>query len=182
MNSLLQSKLSPSKDDLSGKTFRTATLTALAILAVFLTGCKTPVTGTTSNADPFPWPTPTRENHPWTRWWWMGNAVDKTNLTHQLEMFKEAGIGGVEICPIYGAYGFEDRFLQYLSPAWMDMLAHTTSEAKRLGLGVDLTTGTGWPFGGERVTPELASGSANMQRFDVAGGASLTDAFPKGRL
>ncbi|HXR08685.1 MAG TPA: hypothetical protein VN765_15215, partial [Candidatus Acidoferrum sp.] len=47
-------------------------------------------------ADPFTWAAPTPTAHPWTRWWWMGSAVDKTNLTHQLEMFKAAGIGGVE--------------------------------------------------------------------------------------
>lgn len=128
------------------------------------------------------WPAPTSANHPWTRWWWMGSAVDKTNLTHQLELFQAAGIGGVEICPIYGAHGYENQFLQYLSPAWMDMLAHTTSEASRLGLGVDLTTGTGWPFGGERVTPAMASSGANKRQFTVAGGATLTESFPKGHL
>jgi hypothetical protein len=159
---------------------------SLIVVAVILELCsaslKISAADATQNSDPLSWAAPSRENRPWTRWWWMGNAVDKTNLTHQLEMFKEAGIGGVEICPIYGAHGFEDRFIPYLSPEWMEMLAHTTREASRLGLGVDLTTGTGWPFGGERVTPELASGSANMKRFEVAGGTSLTAAFPKGRL
>ena len=154
-----------------------ANFTKRIALAIFLTGSIVPKT---SAADD--WAAPTRDNHPWTRWWWMGNTVDKTNLTHQLEMFRDAGIGGVEICPIYGARGYENRFIQYVSPEWMDMLAHTTSEASRLGLGVDLTTGTGWPFGGERVTPELASGSATMKRFDKAGGVSLTGVFPKGRL
>ena len=63
----------------------------------------------------------------------------------------------MEICPIYGAVGAEDRSLDFLSPEWMAMLAHTTTEAKRLGLGVDMTTGTGWPFGGPQVTPDIAS-------------------------
>ena len=112
----------------------------------------------------------------------MGSAVDKTNLTHQLEMFQEAGIGGVEICPIYGAHGYEDRFIQYLSPQWMEMLAHTTSEAKRLGLGVDLTTGTGWPFGGPRVPADETSGRVVFQHYDVAGGAAFTGALPQGNL
>ncbi|MGA2544420.1 MAG: glycosyl hydrolase [Verrucomicrobiota bacterium] len=132
--------------------------------------------------DPLSWAAPTQTTHPWTRWWWMGSAVDKTNLTRQLEMFKQAGIGGVEICPIYGAHGYEDRFLPYLSPQWMDMFAHTTSEAKRLGLGVDLTTGTGWPFGGPRVPPDETSGRILFQRYDVAGGATFTGALPQGNL
>ncbi|WP_405511169.1 glycosyl hydrolase [Spirosoma sp. KNUC1025] len=37
------------------------------------------------------------------------------------------------------------------------MFAHTVREASRLGLGVDLTTGTGWPFGGSNVTASIAA-------------------------
>ena len=63
----------------------------------------------------------------------------------------------MEICPIYGAKGTEERYLEFLSPKWMEMLAHTVAEAYRLGMGVDLTTGTGWPFGGPWVTADEAS-------------------------
>ena len=108
------------------------------------------------SSSPLQWPLPTRENRPWTRWWWLGSAVDKTNLTRLLTEYRDAGIGGVEICPIYGAKGHEDRFIDFLSPKWMEMFAHTAAECKRLGLGLDLTTGTGWPFGGPNVTPEIA--------------------------
>jgi hypothetical protein len=167
---------------LAGRTSRAASLVALTLLAAFSPCLRSPAADAPDNPDPFKWAAPTRENHPWTRWWWMGSAVDKTNLTHQLEMFKDAGIGGVEICPIYGARGYESRFLNYLSPEWMAMFAHTTSEAARLGLGVDLTTGTGWPNGGPWVTTEMASGGVVMQEYSVAGGASLTSALPRGRL
>lgn len=99
------------------------------------------------------WPAPTRENKPWTRWWWPGSAVDQANLTRELESLAAAGFGGVEITPIYGAKGYEERFIPFLSPKYVGMLAHTGAEAKRLGLGVDMATGTGWPFGGAQVTP-----------------------------
>jgi hypothetical protein len=112
----------------------------------------------------------------------MGSAVDKTNLTHQLEMFKQAGLGGVEICPIYGVQGYEDRFIDFLSPQWMEMFAHTMSEAKRLGLEVDLTTGTGWPFGGPRVPEVETSGRINLERYDVAGGTAFAGKLPDGQL
>src|ERR1044071_4187841 len=91
-------------------------------------------------ADPLAWPSATSQTHPWTRWWWLGSAVDKPNLTRMLEQFKDAGIGGVEICPIYGAKGYENQFIDFLSPKWMEMLAHTAAECKRLGLGRDLPT------------------------------------------
>lgn len=93
------------------------------------------------------------ETKPWTRWWWPGNAVDEAGLTRQLEAFAAAGLGGVEITPIYGARGAEARYVPYLSPRWMELLAHTGREARRLGLGVDMATGTGWPFGGSWVVP-----------------------------
>jgi hypothetical protein len=102
------------------------------------------------------WPEITREHKPWTRWWWPGSAVDAASLTRQLEQLAAAGVGGVEITPIYGAKGYEARYLDFLSPPWMAMLEHTGREARRLGLGVDMATGTGWPFGGPWITEEHA--------------------------
>jgi len=132
--------------------------------------------------DSLAWPAPTNEMRPWTRWWWLGDAVDPQGLTRELTLFQQTGLGGVEICPIYGAHGYESKFLDYLSPQWLDMLAHTTTEARRLGLGVDLTTGTGWPPGGPFVSAEDASTGLILKRFEVAAGARLADPLPAGRL
>jgi hypothetical protein len=104
-------------------------------------------------------PTPSTAK-PWTRWWWPGSAVDRASVKHQLEQFAAAGLGGVEITPIYGARGAESRYIEFLSPRWMEMLTFTAQEARRLGLGVDMVTGTGWPFGGPWVEP--AEGSAQL--------------------
>ncbi len=106
---------------------------------------------------------------PWTRWWWPGSAVDEAGLTRQLEAFAAAGLGGVEITPIYGVRGAEDRNVAYLSPRWMELLAHTGREAQRLGLGVDMATGTGWPFGGPWVAPEDGSQKLGLQDGRLVG-------------
>ncbi len=111
----------------------------------------------------------TRENKPWTRWWWPGSGVDKASITWQLEQFAAAGLGGVEITPIYGAKGYEDRYIDFLSPKWVEMLEHTGAEAKRLGLGVDMATGTGWPFGGPWVKPEDANTKAVLKDGKIVG-------------
>ena len=111
----------------------------------------------TSPPDPLAWPEITRENKPWTRWWWPGSGVDKASLTRQLEQFAAAGLGGVEITPIYGAKGYKDRYVDFLTPKWVELLEHTGREAQRLGLGVDMATGTGWPFGGPWVSPADAA-------------------------
>jgi len=38
------------------------------------------------------WPEATRECRPWTRWWWLGSAVDQTNLTRLLTQYQDAGL------------------------------------------------------------------------------------------
>jgi hypothetical protein len=113
---------------------------------------------------PSVWPEVTVSAKPWTRWWWPGSAVDKANLTAQLEAIAAAGIGGVEITPIYGPRGAEARYVEFLSPQWMEMLEHTTREAARLKLRVDMATGTGWPFGGPSVS--AADGSSSLALAD----------------
>jgi len=118
------------------------------------------------------WPEITRECRPWSYWWWMGSAVDSGNLTRELQRYRDAGWGGVHIIPIYGAKGYEERYIEYLSPEWMAMLRHAVSEGARLGMGVDMTTGTGWCFGGPNITPELACTQVVPQR--QAGGWSVS--------
>jgi len=94
------------------------------------------------------WPAITQTSKPWARWWWEGSAVNKKDLTWNLEQYKKAGLGGLEVTPIYGIHGYEKQFVNFLSPQWMQMFDFTLAEAKRLGIGIDLANGTGWPFGG----------------------------------
>ncbi|MBD2757298.1 glycosyl hydrolase [Spirosoma validum] len=96
-------------------------------------------------------------SRPWTYWWWMGSAVNEADITRQLEQFAGAGLGGVHIIPIYGVRGYEKQFIPFLSDRWLAVFAHTVREANRVGLGVDLSAGTGWPFGGPNVTPDMAA-------------------------
>lgn len=133
-------------------------------------------------SDPLAWPAIRNTQRPWTRWWWFGSAVDKPGITRELEGFARAGIGGVEICPIYGAIGAEDRFIPFLSPQWMEMLAHTTTEAARLGLGVDLTTGTGWPFGGTQVDESTSSKGLTLVHHRAGAGKTVRAKLPAGRI
>ncbi len=123
------------------------------------------------------WPELTSTMKPWTRWWWMGNAVDKENITRRLEEFAKAGIGGVEITPIFGTKGYEDSFLQHLSPEWMEMLLHTCDEAERLGMGVDMILGTGWPYGGPQVEPDFAAGKLFIQTYELKAGERFIQKF-----
>ena len=104
-------------------------------LAVMLAASTVALAATTMPAaDPLAWPAPTLTARPWTRWWWLGSAVDEKTLTQLLAQYRDAGIGGVEICPIYGAKGAEDKYVDFLSPRWMELLAHVTERVLFPGL------------------------------------------------
>lgn len=119
------------------------------------------------------WPEVTNEAKPWTRWWWMGNAVDRENLSRELNEMSEAGIGGVEITPIYGVEGEEERSIEYLSPEFSEILKYTINEAYRRGMEVDLPPGSGWRCGGPFVPKEKGLWSLNIRKKEVQEGKTV---------
>jgi alpha-L-rhamnosidase len=100
---------------------------------------------------------------PWAYWWWLGSAANKADVSSNLQDFAKAGFGGLHIIPIYGVKGEEARFLPHLSSQWFEILDFTVQEANRLGLGIDMTLGTGWPLGGAHVADADAA-----QSFKIA--------------
>ena len=137
------------------------------VIAILFSGCKKTVEVT--------WPEITQETKPWTRWWWHGSAVTEKDISAALEAYQKAGLGGVEITPIYGVRGAENQFIEFLSPKWMEKLVYTLNEAKRLGLGVDLANASGWPFGGPWIDEEAACKYMTSLVFRVQGGNRLTE-------
>lgn len=121
------------------------------------------------------WSTGDRQAKPWTRWWWHGSAVTRAGITAELEAYQRAGIGGLEITPIYGVYGEDSTFIDFLSPQWVEMLLFTLQEAERLGLGIDMATGTGWPFGGPWIGDADACKNMYHQVYTVMGGQRLAE-------
>ncbi len=95
------------------------------------------------------------------RWWWFGPSVTKPELEREMRFMKEGGIGGFEVQPTYAlelddaAKGINN--LPFMSPEFLSMLTFTGEKAKELGLRMDLTLGSGWPFGGPHMPVELAS-------------------------
>lgn len=116
------------------------------------------------------WPETTQTSKPWTRWWWMGNAVDQENISRELKEMTDAGIGGVEITSIYGVKGEENRFIEYLSPDFSNIINYTIGEANKLGMGVDLPPGSGWRCGGPFVPEEKGLWSLRIQKKELKKG------------
>ena len=87
-----------------------------------------------------------------------------------MEKYRNAGLGGMEIAVIYGVKGQEDKFINYLSPKWMEMFTHTLKEADRLNLGIELANASGWPFGGPWVEPTDACKNINYKTWSLKTG------------
>ncbi|MEP7268514.1 MAG: glycosyl hydrolase [Saprospiraceae bacterium] len=121
------------------------------------------------------WPTIAQSAKPWSRWWWQGSAVDSNDLSILLKKYAEAGLGGLEITPIYGVKGSESKFIEYLSPQWMAALTFTLEEAKKNGLGIDMATGTGWPFGGPWINESDAAKYFTYKTYHLKEGETIKD-------
>ena len=107
------------------------------------------------------------------RWWWFGPAVDKGELEKEMLRMKEGGIGGFEVQPVYPLalddpqHGFDNH--PYLSDEFLDALRFASEKAKELGLRMDLTLGSGWPYGGPTVPITEAASSMRIARTKTDG-------------
>jgi alpha-L-rhamnosidase len=126
-------------------------------------------------ADELQWPKVTNETKPWSRWWWLGNITTEDGLRAAMEQYAAAGLGGLEITPIYGVRGYEDRFISFLSPKWVDRLEFVLREGKRLDLGIDINHGTGWPMGGPWVTSDDTCKYVTHKTYKVEAGKTVTE-------
>lgn len=100
------------------------------------------------------WPAATQDSKPWVYNWWMGSAVDEKGLEAQCAALEEGGFGGFHVIPIYEARGWEAKTRRFLSDEWMRVFADAVRIGKAHGLGVDLTMGCGWCFGGPQLRAE----------------------------
>jgi len=118
------------------------------------------------------------------RWWWFGPSVTKPELEKELNAMRGAGIGGVEIQPVYPLMldgqvkGF--RNFQYLSPEFLDDVSFANKTARSLGLRVDITLGSGWPYGGPHTTLALAAGRLKVVSVPTNGPTVTPPALAKG--
>ncbi len=104
---------------------------------------------------------PPADAKPMMRWWWFGTAVEKPEILRELKQMQADGIGGVELAFVYPQVVDEpSKGLinhPFLSPEMLDAVHYAQSEARKLGLRVDVTLGSGWPYGGPSTTLEEAA-------------------------
>lgn len=124
---------------------------------------------------PVGWPVVTTQTRPGTRWWWLGSAVDTTNITALMSEYAAKGLGTLEITPVYGVQDKEEYELEYLSDEWMNVLKHVLKEGKRLNLQIDMNNGTGWPFGGRSVGIDNGASKMILREYEIGDDSSMSD-------
>jgi len=120
------------------------------------------------------------------RWWWFGPSVAKPELERELRAMKQGGIGGVEVQTVYplelddpatGLHNFP-----YLSDEFIDDLHFAGDKARELGLRLDLTLCSGWPYGGPHIPIEQAAGRLRIDHGSapptLGPGETLIASFP----
>ena len=116
------------------------------------------------------------------RWWWFGPAVTSQEIEREMELMKEGGIGGFEVQPVYplelddGGTGV--RNFPFLSDEFLDALRFASDRARSLGMRMDLTLGSGWPFGGPSVEVRDAAGDAMVVHVRKNARGSATSRRP----
>lgn len=119
--------------------------------------------------------TPPADARPLVRWWWFGPAVVPAQLEREIAAMKAGGFGGFEIQPVYpmelddAARGI--RNLPYLSKEFLDAVSFANRSGRAQGLRVDITLGSGWPFGGPHIGVQHAAARLRMASIEVPAGS-----------
>lgn len=108
------------------------------------------------------------------RWWWFGPSVTRPELEREMRLMKQGGIGGFEVQATYPLLPDDPSMgiknLPYLSDEFIDALRFTSEKAKELGLRMDLTLGSGWPYGGPSVSIADAASTLRSERVKIQPG------------
>ena len=122
------------------------------------------------------------------RWWWFGPAVEKPEILRELQQMKADGIGGAELAFVYpeelDSTGSADpahtlKNLPFLSPEMLAAVTYAQAEGRKLGLRIDVTLCSGWPYGGPAITLEQAATRLRTMEIAIPAG---TTGIPKFKL
>ncbi len=107
------------------------------------------------------------------RWWWFGPSITKQELEREIRAMKDGGIGGFEVQPVYPV-NLDDvetgiHTPAFLSDEFLDLLRYASESARKQGMRIDVTLGSGWPYGGPHVPIAQAAGRLRVQRVKYDG-------------
>ncbi|BCM89816.1 hypothetical protein IAD21_01664 [Abditibacteriota bacterium] len=114
---------------------------------------------------------------PWVYWMWLSSNVTNESVTADLEAMKRVGIGGAIILDVEN--GTPIGPMKFFDSQWQSVFQHTVSEAKRLGLEINVNNGVGYfGSGGLWVPPEKAMQWVFTSETPVTGGVTWKGTLP----
>jgi hypothetical protein len=124
---------------------------------------------------------PASKYRPLVRWWWPGNNVSELELRREVDVLEKAGFGGAEIQAFFKGFNVHElseaqiaQINSYASPSFFRHVRVAVEEARKHGMFIDYTFGSGWPFGGSEITPELAAVELRSSHLSVEGPAKFS--------
>lgn len=116
--------------------------------------------------------TPPDEAKPWVYAFWLEGNVTREGITADLESMRRAGLGG--LVWMDGSMGNPQGPHRFMSESWFAMFRHMVSEAKRLGLEININNAPGWAgSGGPWTEPEQAAQKIVISETVVQGPSSF---------
>ncbi len=114
---------------------------------------------------------------PFVRWWWNGNRLTEKEILRELDLLKDAGIGGVEINSIKFPANTDTLGLEafdWLSEDWLNMLQTAVKGVHERGMMCDIIVGSGWPFGGQFLSKDEQTQILTFETSELEGPKTYT--------
>jgi alpha-L-rhamnosidase len=115
-------------------------------------------------------------------WWWFGGDYTVQDIRENLDAMKAAGLGGFRIFPIYslteGDPSHRFQSASYLSPGFLELTREAVQYGSKLGMAPESLLGTGWPFGGPYIPPDMGAGQLKFFSQEVIGPRTFSGPIP----
>jgi len=124
---------------------------------------------------------PPMRARPGAYWCWLNGSVDHAQITREMEEAKALGMRGFEIWDV-GALIDPQKIIPagpaFLGEESLKSIKHAMSEAKRLGLELNMIAASSWNAGGAWVKKSDGSKRLASSSVDVKGPTNFDDALP----
>jgi hypothetical protein len=123
---------------------------------------------------------PPLEARPGAYWCWLNGHVDHEQITHEMEEAKALGMRGFEIWDIgvYRPVGMVPVGPAFLGEESLKSIKHAMTEAKRLGLELNMIAASSWNAGGAWVKKSDGSKRLASSSLEVTGPQTLNVVLP----
>lgn len=122
---------------------------------------------------------PPASARPWVYWFWNNGNVTEEGIRADLAAMKEVGIGGAIMMDVLERFAPPPGDADYMSPKWQALMKLALTEARNLGIELNVTNGPGWcGSSGPWITPETSMQALVSATLEVTGPRQFSDELP----